>query len=55
MTETSPVLRRLRPDDAPEVHHAFTSNEDMARQGEVKTPEDAAHYVARLLRPGHEP
>ncbi|HLR28363.1 MAG TPA: GNAT family protein [Ruania sp.] len=54
MTETAPVLRRLRPDDVPEVHHAFASNEDMARQGEVASPDDAAQYVARLLHPPHE-
>lgn len=28
------VLRRLRPSDAPAVHAAFASADDMARQGE---------------------
>jgi Acetyltransferases, including N-acetylases of ribosomal proteins len=42
------LLRRLRPGDAPAVLAAFRSNPDMARQGDVSTPAEAARYVARL-------
>lgn len=44
-------LRRLRAADAHAVHAAFTSNSDMARQGDVQTLVDAERYVARLIDP----
>ncbi|MCT1998023.1 GNAT family N-acetyltransferase [Brachybacterium muris] len=51
------VLRRLRPSDAPAVHAAFASADDMARQGDVATSEDAERYLAYLLADdsSHEP
>ena len=52
---THPSLRRLRPGDAADVLAAFASNPDMARQGDVTTPEEAEQYVARLLDPPHRP
>lgn len=48
---TDACLRRLRIDDAPNVLAAFLSAEDMSRQGEVSTLEQARHYVARLVNP----
>lgn len=45
------VLRRLRTTDAPAVHRAFASADDMSRHGDVTTPEDADRYVAHLLEP----
>lgn len=53
----STVLRRLRPSDAPAVHAAFASADDMARQGDVTTLEEAERYVAHLLAEDspHEP
>ncbi|MGO2110477.1 MAG: GNAT family N-acetyltransferase [Pseudoclavibacter sp.] len=44
-------MRRLRRSDAAAVFRAFTSNADMARQGEVETTEDAERYVARIADP----
>src|SRR5699024_2703136 len=54
---TAAWLRRLRHDAAGDVLAAFTSNPDMARQGEVATLDDADRYVANLLQrgPAHEP
>lgn len=52
MTEALCSLRPLRGDDAPAVLDAFASAPDMARQGEVRTPEQAAAYVAHLTEPG---
>ena len=50
MSVESPVtVRRLREADAPAVLAAFTSNEDMARQGDVSTLSDAGQYVSRLV------
>ena len=51
------VLRRLRQSDAPAVHAAFASADDMARQGDVTTLAEAERYVARLLAEDspHEP
>lgn len=51
------VLRRLRQSDAPAVHAAFASADDMARQGEVTTLAEAERYAARLLAEDspHEP
>lgn len=46
------TLRRLRRADAPDVLAAFASHPDMARQGTVRTPEEAERYVARLLGAG---
>lgn len=53
----SPMLRRLRVSDAPAVHAAFGSADDMARQGDVTTLAEAERYVARLLAEDspHEP
>ncbi|WP_277050272.1 GNAT family N-acetyltransferase [Ruania albidiflava] len=49
MSARPPVmLRRLRATDAPDVHAAFESNADMARQGDVQTLADAERYVASL-------
>lgn len=55
--EPVPVLRRLRAADAADVLVAFTSNQDMARQGDVTSHDDAEQYVARLVDPesAHEP
>lgn len=47
-----PILRALRPADAPAVLEAFGSAPDMARQGQVRTREEAERYVARLTSPG---
>lgn len=44
--------RRLRRGDAPDVLAAFASHPDMARQGTVRSPEEAERYVARLLDAG---
>lgn len=52
MSGASPVLRRLRPGDAPAVLSAFRSNPDMARQGDVSTPADSERYVNRLTEAG---
>jgi RimJ/RimL family protein N-acetyltransferase/transcriptional regulator with XRE-family HTH domain len=49
--EGTPTLRRLREDDAPAVLAAFAAREDMARQGEVRTADEARRYVGRLLAP----
>lgn len=51
------VLRRLRASDAPAVHAAFASADDMARQGDVTTLAEAERYVVRLLAEDspHEP
>lgn len=46
---TNACLRRLRIDDAPDVLAAFLSAEDMSRQGDVRTLEQAQQYVARLI------
>lgn len=43
------TLRRLRASDASAVFAAFTAVDDLSRQGDVTTPEEAARYVARLL------
>jgi len=48
----APVLRRLRPTDAPAVLAAFSSAPDMARQGTVTTVEEAEAYVAHLTDDG---
>lgn len=48
-TVLSVWLRRLRGTDAPAVLAAFTSNTDMARQGEVTTLAAAEDYVNRLI------
>lgn len=42
-------LRPLRPDDSPAVLEAYRSASDMARQGTVTTPAQAAQQVAWLL------
>ena len=57
MSDEGPLLRRLTPEDAPDVLAAFASHPDMARQGDVTTLEAAKMYVARLLGPEspHEP
>lgn len=48
--EPSPcTLRPVRADDAEAVLAAFTAHPDMARQGEVGTPEQARTYVDWLL------
>src|SRR5690606_36499464 len=47
-----PVLRPLRPADAPAVLAAFASAPDMARQGEVTTPAQAEAYVRPCTEPG---
>jgi len=52
VTDQLPVLRPLRPADAPAVLAAFASAPDMARQGEVTTPAQAEAYVRRCTEPG---
>lgn len=42
------LLRRLHPDDSPDVLAAFLSDEDMHRQGEVRSLQQAQEYVERL-------
>ena len=49
MSVASPALRRLGRADAPSVLAAFTSNPDMARQGDVSTLAEAERYVSRLV------
>lgn len=49
MSREAPLLRRLTPDDVADVLAAFVSNSDMARQGDVTTPDGAQKYVTRLL------
>ncbi len=44
----SPTLRRLCTRDAPAVLAAFTASPDMARQGDVRTLEDAERYVQHM-------
>lgn len=44
-------LRPVLPADAPDVLAAYGSAPDMARQGEVRSPEEAERYVARLVDP----
>ncbi|WP_152514205.1 GNAT family N-acetyltransferase [Nocardiopsis valliformis] len=58
MTEAvSPFLRPPRLADAGSVFSAFASNDDMRRQGDVMTVDEAERYVARLLSAGaaHQP
>ncbi len=45
-------LRPLGVSDTPRVLEAFTSADDMARQGRVTDIPEAEAYVARLLAPG---
>ncbi|GAB4094627.1 hypothetical protein GCM10028787_01020 [Brachybacterium horti] len=52
LTSAPATLRRLRRADAPDVLAAFASHPDMARQGTVRSPEEAERYVARLLDAG---
>lgn len=52
MHHPTPALRPLHADDAAAVLAAFSSAPDMARQGEVTTPEEAAEYVANLTELG---
>ena len=49
-TARTPVLRALRHTDSAAVLEAFRSNPDMARQGDIASPEAAEAYVAHLLR-----
>ncbi|GAA1456265.1 GNAT family N-acetyltransferase [Nocardiopsis exhalans] len=58
MTEAvSPFLRPPRLADTGSVFSAFASNDDMRRQGDVMTVDEAERYVARLLSAGaaHQP
>lgn len=57
MNANKPTLRRLRREDASAVLAAFQSNLDMARQGDVSTPDEAERYVNRLTasNSSHEP
>ena len=43
-----PRLRPLRASDAPDVLAAFTSADDMARQGDVTSVQTAVEYIDRL-------
>ncbi len=49
--DQDPTIRPLKIEDAPRVLEAFTLAEDMSRQGEVTTLEEAHGYIERLLAP----